>query len=150
MNIPVILKTVTFLWSVNCSSHPSQPFMFNRFFFIVTFVVELLPLRLNAWLSYKRSDISFFAFIEKCDFVMCLFYNSAGVSSCMRFGLCSTMTWAIMNESWMCCITKYSLRYSVTCLQYIERLHAIIQSCLSLPCGLENLHALLPQTWLLK
>lgn len=75
MNIPVILKTVTFLWSVNCNSHPSQPFMFNRFFFIVTFVVELLPLQPNAWLSYKRSDISFFAFIEKCDFVMCLFYK---------------------------------------------------------------------------
>lgn len=75
MNIPVILKTVTFLWSVNCSTHPSQPFMFNRFFFIVTFVVELLPLRPNAWLSYKRSDISFFAFIEKCDFEMCLFYK---------------------------------------------------------------------------
>lgn len=75
MNVPVILKTVTFLWSVNCSSHPSQPFMFNWFFFIMSFVIELSPLRLNAWLSYKRSDIPFFAFIEKCDFAVCLFYK---------------------------------------------------------------------------
>jgi len=56
MNIPVIL-TVTFLW-IRTVAHPSQLFMFNCFFFfIATFVVEHLPLQLNAWLFYKRSAV---------------------------------------------------------------------------------------------